>query len=52
MRVGIEAASAAGATAFLETTNSSNVGLYESEGWRLESSLSVDQLDVRLMRHS
>jgi len=51
MAVGLDAARSDGSPALLETTNPANVGLYESVGWRVASTIEVATLDVRIMRH-
>ena len=51
MRPGLEAAAAAGLPAYLETTTSTNEGIYERAGWRTTATVPVDPFLVRVMRH-
>jgi GNAT superfamily N-acetyltransferase len=52
MQPGLDRARNAGLPAYLETTTARNVEVYRSVGWEIADTISVDGVDVRVMRHS
>ncbi len=51
MGAGLERAAADGLPAYLETVTSTNVAIYTASGWEVTGKVSVDELDVWVMRH-
>jgi hypothetical protein len=51
LQPGLEAATASGLPAYLETSTSKNESIYERAGWRTTATTPVGQLLVRVMRH-
>ncbi len=51
MRVGLDTVASASGTAFLETTNPDNVGMYQASGWTIDGETDVDTLHVWVLRH-
>jgi GNAT superfamily N-acetyltransferase len=50
MQPGLDRARADGVPAYLETATAGNVALYERSGWQVTQQLSVDGLDVWILR--
>jgi hypothetical protein len=51
MAEGLQRAAADGLPAYLETSSERNVAIYLRSGWETVSTVTVDTLDVRVMRH-
>ncbi len=52
MSVGLAAAAKDGVDAYLETSNPSNVALYERAGWQVAGQAEVGDLPIWVMRHA
>ena len=52
MEAGLSRAQSDGLPAYLETVTATNVAVYQSVGWEITNRVSVDGVDVRIMRHS
>lgn len=50
MQPGLDRARADGVPAYLETATAANVGLYERSGWQVTQQLTVEGLDVWILR--
>jgi hypothetical protein len=50
MQPGLDRARADGVPAYLETATAGNVALYERSGWQVTQQLSVEGLDVWILR--
>jgi GNAT superfamily N-acetyltransferase len=50
MQPGLDRARADGVPAYLETATPHNVGIYERSGWEVAQQLSIDGLDVWILR--
>ncbi len=52
MTAGLERAAGEGIPAYLETTSPTNVELYRRSGWRVETEVAVDDLEVWVLSHT
>ena len=52
MEAGLARAQSDGLPAYLETVTATNVAVYQSVGWEVIATVSVEEVDVRIMSHS
>ncbi len=52
MEAGLARAQSDRLPAYLETVTATNVAVYQSVGWKVTATVSVEEVDVRIMSHS